>query len=88
MGINQNMTLIIGLIAATLTTISFVPQVLKTIKDKDTKSISLSMYVLFTLGVFLWLCYGLLTQSLPVICANAVTFILALIILTYKLKYK
>lgn len=82
------MTLVIGLIAATLTTISFVPQVLKTIKDKDTKSISLSMYVLFTLGVFLWLCYGLLTQSLPVICANAVTFILALIILTYKLKYK
>lgn len=88
MGINQNMTLIIGLIAATLTTVSFVPQVIKTVKDKDTKSISLSMYILFTLGVFLWLCYGLLTQSLPVICANAVTFVLALVILVYKLKYK
>jgi MtN3 and saliva related transmembrane protein len=79
---------IIGLMAATGTTISFLPQAVKTIQTKDTSGISLSMYGLFTLGTLLWLIYGLLSHSLPVTIANAVTFVFASIILIYKIKYK
>jgi MtN3 and saliva related transmembrane protein len=63
------------------------PQALKIIKTKDTKSISLSMYILFVSGVFLWLIYGVLRQDVPVIIANAVTLILASLILYFKIKY-
>ena len=79
---------IIGYLAAILTTISFVPQALQIIKTKDTKGISLPMYILFTLGVFLWLVYGICTKSYPVIVANFITLVLASIILTFKIKYK
>ncbi len=77
-----------GYIAAFLTTFSFLPQALKTIKEKDTKSISLVMYLMFTVGVFCWLLYGIFTKDLPLLLANLVTFILAVIILSLKLKYK
>lgn len=77
-----------GYIAAFLTTFSFLPQALKTIKEKDTKSISLVMYLMFTVGVFCWLLYGVFTKDLPLLLANLVTFILAIIILSLKLKYK
>lgn len=77
-----------GYIAAFLTTFSFLPQALKTIKEKDTKSISLVMYLMFTFGVFSWLLYGIFTKDLPLLLANLVTFILAVIILSLKLKYK
>ncbi|WP_416151882.1 SemiSWEET transporter [Salipaludibacillus sp. HK11] len=78
----------IGLLAAALTTISFLPQAIKTIKEKDTGSISLGMYSLFTTGVLLWLIYGISIMDIPIIAANLVTFALASFILGMKLKYK
>lgn len=79
---------IIGLLAAALTTISFLPQAIKTIKEKNTESISLGMYSLFTTGVFLWLVYGIYINDFPIIAANLITFVLASFILGMKLKYK
>lgn len=79
---------IIGLMAAFCTTVSFLPQAIKTIRTKNTEGISLSMYIVFTVGTFLWLLYGVMVHSLPVSAANAVTFLFAGIILVYKLKYK
>lgn len=80
--------MIIGAIAACLTTFSFVPQVLKVIKTKDTSGISLLMYLMSCLGIFLWMVHGLMIKDSALFYANLVTFILALIILVYKLKYK
>ncbi len=79
---------ILGLVAAALTTASFVPQVYKTWKEKSTKDISLTMYTVLFIGVVLWLIYGLNIQSLPVIFANTVTGILLLLMLVMKLRYK
>ncbi len=79
---------IIGYMAAFGTTVSFLPQAIKTIQTKDTSGISLYMYMLFTAGTFLWLIYGLMSHSLPVAVANVITFIFPSIILVYKLKYK
>lgn len=84
----HNITTIIGLFAAFATTFSFLPQAIKTIQTKDTSGISLSMYGLFTVGTLLWLIYGIMSGSLPVALANAVTFIFASIILVYKIRYK
>jgi len=80
------MITIIGFLAAILTTVSFLPQAIKTIKTKDTSGISLIMYILFSAGILLWLVYGIFIHDLAVILANAVTFVFALIILFYKLK--
>lgn len=77
----------IGFLAAALTTISFVPQAVKTWKSRSTKDMSLAMYSAFTLGVFLWLIYGIYLKSLPMIIANAITFALSFIILLLKLKH-
>jgi MtN3 and saliva related transmembrane protein len=85
---NLAYTDIIGYMAAFGTTVSFLPQAIKTIQTKDTSGISLYMYMLFTAGTFLWLMYGLMSHSLPVAVANVITFIFASIILVYKLKYK
>jgi len=71
-----------------LTTISFVPQALLIIKTKDTKGISLPMYILFTIGVACWLLYGIYFGMIPVIIANFITLALAIVILTFKIKYK
>lgn len=78
---------VIGLVAAVLTTGSFIPQVLKIIKTRDVSSISLFMYVIFTLGVFLWLVYGIMGAQMAVILANAVTLVLALLILGMKIRF-
>jgi len=78
---------IIGLIAATLTTTAFFPQAIKAVKTKSTKDISLVMFLILCLGIFLWLVYGVIIKDLPLILANIVTFILAMIILVCKLKY-
>ena len=78
---------IIGLTAATLTTASFVPQVLQTIKTRRTKDINLRMYVILALGLFLWVIYGLILNSPPILFANATTLILASVILYLKLKH-
>ncbi len=82
-----NYIAIIGLIAGTCTTISFLPQVIKTFKTKETKDISLSMYIVLATGIFLWTIYGILIESLPVILANSISFVLATIILILKTKY-
>lgn len=78
----------IGPIAACLTTLSFVPQALQVIKTKDTSGISLGMYTMFVLGVFLWVIHGLRIHDISLILANGITFVLAGIILTFKIKYK
>lgn len=84
---NDYITLI-GLLAATLTTASFIPQVVKTWKLKETKDLSFWMLLLFSVGIFLWLLYGVFIKDLPVILANLVTFVLVMIILFFKLKYR
>jgi len=73
---------VIGLIAAACTTFAYVPQAVKTIKTKDTKSLSLIMYVIMTIGIVLWLFYGVLKNDLPIIIANTITLLFAGIILT------
>jgi MtN3 and saliva related transmembrane protein len=84
----MNITATIGYLAAFGTTISFLPQAIKTIQTKNTSGISLPMYALFTLGTLLWLTYGIMSGSLPVAVANAVTFVFASVILAYKVRYK
>ena len=79
---------IIGLIAATCTTAAFLPQAIRVIKTKHTKDISLAMYVVFSIGVFLWLVYGLSIRDIPIIAANLITFIFSFIILVLKIRYK
>jgi len=74
----------IGFVAAVSTTLSFVPQVVQSYRSRDVSGISLGMYSIFTFGVGLWLLYGLMTDDMPVIIANAVTFVLALSILGLK----
>jgi MtN3 and saliva related transmembrane protein len=78
----------IGFFAAFCTTISFLPQVIKVYKTKSTKDISLYMFLIFTIGTFCWLIYGILESSLPIIIANTITLILSAIILLYKIKFK
>lgn len=78
---------IIGLIAGSLTTVSFLPQVIKTWRSKSAKDISLSMFLSFCIGVLLWIIYGLLLGELPIIIANFITLILAGTILFFKFKY-
>ncbi|MCC7244684.1 MAG: SemiSWEET family sugar transporter [Saprospiraceae bacterium] len=77
---------VIGNVAAVLTTFSFVPQVLKTIRTRDTSGISLPMYALFVTGIGFWLIYGLMTNSQPIILANSITFVLAGIVLVFKIR--
>ncbi|MCH8329177.1 MAG: SemiSWEET transporter [Nanoarchaeota archaeon] len=79
---------IIGFLAGTFTTIALVPQVVKAWKTKLTRDVSLVWAITLTIGVFLWLMYGILINSLPIMIANSLTFILALIVLTLKIKYK
>lgn len=76
---------VIGYLAATLTTLSFLPQAILTLKTRDTASLSLGMYSLFTAGVLLWLIYGIYLSNLAIIVANTVTFIFAAIILGFKI---
>lgn len=78
----------IGYLAALLTTFSFFPQALKTLRSNDTRSISLSMYGLFTLGLATWALFGLLTGNGPVIAANLVTLVPAVFVLQAKLRHR
>jgi MtN3 and saliva related transmembrane protein len=77
----------VGYLAATLTTAAFLPQVFKVWKSKSTKDLALPTLLSFIAGVSAWLLYGLLLKSPPVIMANAVTLVLNLVILRFKLKY-
>ena len=72
--------------AAVLTTSSFVPQVAKVLRERQTQGISLTMYILFTIGVALWVLYGLIIGSTPVFAANAVALLLAGTVLVMKLR--
>jgi MtN3 and saliva related transmembrane protein len=78
---------IIGIVAACCTTLSFLPQAIKIIKTKNTEGISLSMYVLFVIGVVLWFFYGFFKMDIPIMLANGITLVLASVILCYKVKY-
>jgi len=79
---------IIGLVAALMTTSAFVPQVYKTWKSKSADSLSLSMYIIFFIGIILWLIYGIHLNSLAIIIANSVTAVLALLLIVFKLRFK
>jgi MtN3 and saliva related transmembrane protein len=76
-----------GFAAAFLTTVSFIPQAIMTIRTKNTRGISRGMYSMFTLGVVFWLVYGIALNSWPMILANTVTLGLASTILVMKLRY-
>jgi MtN3 and saliva related transmembrane protein len=84
----MTLTDLIGTIAAVLTTISFLPQALHTFRTKDVRGISLGMYSAFTLGVAMWLVYGLMLGAWPVVIANLITLALASAILVMKLRYR
>jgi MtN3 and saliva related transmembrane protein len=79
---------IIGLIAALFTTVSLLPQLIKVYKTKSTKDISTGMFTLFGCGVLLWFVYGVFVNDLPIIVANSLAFIQAVVILFFKAKYK
>jgi MtN3 and saliva related transmembrane protein len=76
---------IVSYVAAFLTTISFLPQAIKTVKTRDTSSISLLMYSLFTVGVICWMIYGIATLQWSIIVSNAITAVFAVIILCFKI---
>ena len=78
----------IGFFAAFCTTVAFLPQALKVYKTKSTKDISLLMIIIFTVGVFSWLVYGINISNMPIIIANSITLILSIFILFYKIKFK
>ncbi|KAF1705534.1 SemiSWEET transporter [Pseudoxanthomonas suwonensis] len=77
----------LGFVAATLTTAAFVPQALKTLRSRDTRGISLGMYVIFTVGLCFWLAYGIVLGSWPMILSNIVTLVLAALILALKIRH-
>lgn len=79
---------VLGLIAGTMTTASFIPQVVKAWRSRSTKDVSFWMFLLLAVGVMMWLVYGFLIGSLPVIIANAVTLVLVVTLLALKIKYK
>ncbi|MCK9592623.1 MAG: SemiSWEET transporter [Methanoregula sp.] len=77
-----------GYLAGTLTTISFVPQVLRTWKLRETKDFSLAMLLLFAAGMLMWTAYGIWINSVPIIAANVITFGLVLFLLGMKMRYR
>ena len=77
----------IGALASVLTTISFIPQVWRVWKTRSARDLSLPMYLIFTMGVALWLVYGVMLGSWPIIVGNAITVVLAGMVLAMKLKF-
>ena len=84
----ETFTLILGLLAAVLTTFAYLPQSIKAIRTKHTKDISFPMVVMLEFGLITWLIYGLLINSVPIIAANTVSIVFMSIILYLKIKYK
>jgi MtN3 and saliva related transmembrane protein len=84
----MNSIQLLGLLAGSLTTAAFLPQVVKTWKSRSAKDLSLGMFSLFCLGVAMWLVYGFAVNDVPVIAANLLTLLLALTLLFFKLKFK
>ena len=83
----MSIEILISGVAATLTTAAFVPQAMHIIRHKETKAISLQMYVAFAIGVAFWLVFGFMIWNWPMIVSNTITLGLALTIVTLKLKY-
>jgi len=81
------METLVSVVAATLTTVAFVPQAIHIIRFKETRAISLQMYVVFATGVALWLIFGVMIWNWPIMAANAITLALALTIIRMKLRY-
>ena len=81
------MITVLGLLAGTLTTISFIPQVIKIWKFKGTKDISFLMYLVFFTGILLWFSYGVLINNTPIIIANGVSLVLVFMVLALKIRY-
>ena len=79
---------IIGFLAGALTTLALVPQAVKSWKTKHTKDVSLGWILILTIGIFLWVVYGILINSLPIIFANIFSSMLAVVVLILKIKYK
>nr|WP_321269587.1 SemiSWEET transporter [uncultured Tolumonas sp.] len=79
---------LLGLLAGFLTTASFIPQVIKILKTRDTSGISLVMYVALTFGLMLWFWYGFRNGQASIMAANGITLALALVILGMKLRYR
>ena len=79
---------LVGIVAGLLTTVAFVPQVLKTWRSRSAKDLSLGMFSLFCAGVILWLIYGMATSNLPIILANGFTLMLSLTLLYFKFSFK
>ena len=84
----MNAIQVLGLVAGSLTTAAFFPQVLKTWKTRSAKDLSLGMFSLFCSGVALWLVYGFMVNDVPVIAANAITLMLASTLLFFKLRFR
>lgn len=79
---------VLGLVAGTLTTLSFLPQLIKAWKSRSTHDISIGMFSMLAVGVLLWLIYGLVTADIPVIVANAITLVFVALIVALKLRYR
>ena len=79
---------IIGIVAGACTTVSFVPQIIKIFRTKHVRDISLMMYTVLTIGIFLWLIYGIFLEEIPIILANGVAFVLCLSVIIMKLIYR
>jgi len=79
---------ILGLAAGILTTASFIPQAVKIMRTKNTKGLSMTMYLIMCTGIALWLAYGIALKSTPIIAANSMTLALAATVLFLKAKYK
>jgi MtN3 and saliva related transmembrane protein len=85
--IMEAVTVVIGLVAGALTTLSFLPQVIKTWRTRSARDISLGMFAAFCVGVLLWICYGIRLRAAPIVIANALTLALAGAILVMKLRF-
>ena len=85
---DSNLTTTLGLVAGVLTTIAYLPQLIKTWQSKSADDLSWSMLIILCAGIILWLVYGFSIHDIPIVAANIVTFVLASIILVLKIRYK
>ena len=79
---------IIGMVAGTISSVTFLPQVVKTWQSKSAKDISLWMFLLVTLSVIMWLIYGFFLHSVPIIYTNSMVLLMSLIMLYFKWRFK
>jgi MtN3 and saliva related transmembrane protein len=79
---------IIGLTAGAFTTLSFLPQVIHTVKTKSSRDLSLGMVCFFVIGIIMWLIYGIMARAWPIILSNAVTFVLASVLFVFIIRYR